>query len=344
MNYFILIIYFLLPFSHLHANVDLENMAQEFVLETKHIHIPGYPNAFNTSMVRWGDHILMSFRDIPYPILNIFNSRLGLIILDKDFNPVGKAQILDNESMFDLIPSRAEDGRLVYIGDRLYLVYSDCKTKLASRGGFRVYITEIVCNKGYFFAKNVECLAYFENEGQHRREKNWTPFDYKGDMLLSYSLHPHLVFRAIIGTSTCETVSLTKGNIDWDWGDLRGGTPGMLIDGQYLSFFHSSKNMSTLHSHDKEIAHYFMGAYTFSPEPPFEITGLSPEPIVGINFYKGKEYKPYWKPVKVVFPCGYIFDEKYIWITYGRDDHETWVVKLDKVGLLNSLVPITKEK
>jgi len=86
--------------------------------------------------------------------------------------------------------------------------------------------------------------------------------------------------------------------------------------------------------------HYFMGAYTFSNSPPFNITQISPEPIWAKNFYSGLNYERYWGSVRVVFPCGFFTDEKFIWITYGRQDHELWIVKLDKQGLLKSLIPI----
>ncbi len=83
-----------------------------------------------------------------------------------------------------------------------------------------------------------------------------------------------------------------------------------------------------------------MGAYTFSASPPFEITKISQEPIVGQNFYDGEYYKPYWVPVRCIFPCGFIIEDLYIYISYGRQDHEIWIAKLDKKALLMSLVPV----
>ena len=87
------------------------------------------------------------------------------------------------------------------------------------------------------------------------------------------------------------------------------------------------------------MVHYFMGAYTFSPDPPFSITSMSPEPIVGEDFYVGPSYKT-WKPMRVVFPGGFIAAEKYIFVVYGKQDHEMWVVKLDKEKLLRSLIKL----
>jgi predicted GH43/DUF377 family glycosyl hydrolase len=82
-----------------------------------------------------------------------------------------------------------------------------------------------------------------------------------------------------------------------------------------------------------------MGAYTFSPEPPFEVTRISPSPIVGKNFYHGVTHRT-WKPLRVVFPGGFVSDEKHVWIVYGRQDHEVWAAKLDKQKLLQSLIPV----
>ena len=91
------------------------------------------------------------------------------------------------------------------------------------------------------------------------------------------------------------------------------------------------------------MTHYFMGAYTFSAKPPFQITRISTEPIIGKNFYNGPAYTT-WKPLRVVFPTGCLMDEDFIWVTYGRQDFEIWVAKFDKQALLESLVscPLTQ--
>src|SRR5271154_2828326 len=97
--------------------------------------------------------------------------------------------------------------------------------------------------------------------------------------------------------------------------------------------------MATKHSNGARIPHYVMGAYVFDANPPFEITHMSPEPIIAKNFYSGQSYKTF-RPVRVIFPGGFIFDKEYIWIAYGRQDHEIWLVKLQKESLLKSLVTV----
>lgn len=335
-----LILLFFCWFSNACGISDLEELTQDFVLETKQINIPGFPIGFNPSIIRWKGSLLMAFRNIPDRRFS-FNSQLYLIRLDDDFEPLGLPQHLDTRSPHSMVPSRAEDPRLIEVNQRLYLVYSDCKEDKISRGGFRVYVAEIHEEEGQFSLVHNEGIFYFEGASQLVREKNWVPFDYKGHLLLAYSLDPHRIFLPFPGTNTCSTFSVSHPIIQWDWGVLRGGTAALPLDEEnYLSFFHSSIPLSTIHSNGQKLDHYVMGAYTFSREPPFEITAISPEPIVGKNFYNGPAYKPYWKPVQVVFPCGFTMDDRYIWIAYGRQDHEIWIAKLNRLALLESLIPV----
>ncbi len=326
----------LLLHTSLYGSIDLDELAQDFVLETKKIEIPGYPHAFNPSIIPFQDGFLMTFRVILNPSY-VFISHIGILRLDHAFNPIGTPQLFDFRESSP-VPSRAEDARLIYIGSRLWMVYTDNPDVVLTKGGFRVFLTEITYDGLFFNLQHIEKLSNFEGETPTKREKNWVPFDYNGEMLLSYSLSPHIVFKPHLGTDSCETVVMTQKDIPWNWGDLRGGTTGLKInDTEYLSFFHSSIPMESVHSNGVTMPHYFMAAYTFSSEYPFEITSISPEPIFGTNFYHGAEYQRYWGSIRCVFPCGHIVDGDYIWISYGRQDHEVWIVKLDKQGLLNSL-------
>jgi predicted GH43/DUF377 family glycosyl hydrolase len=318
-------------------NIDLEERSQPFVLQIKQIEIPGYPHAFNPSIVRWQERLLLSFRVIP-DRKDSFTSWIGLIELDECFNPIGAPQKLEMRSADSSIPCRAEDARLIAVGDILYLIYSDNEEKQISRGGFRVYSAELNCREGLFFLENRERLSIFDKESQEKREKNWVPFDYKGNLLLAYSLSPHTILCPIFGTEECITLSETDRPFSWFWGELRGGTPALrLEDGDYLAFFHSSIPMATIHSDEQTIFHYFTGAYTFSGYPPFALTSISQEPIIAPGFYNGASYAPYWKSVKVIFTCGYLFEGASIFLTYGRDDHEIWIAELNTQSLLESL-------
>ncbi len=314
---------------------DLEDLSQDFVLETKKIEIPGYPGAFNPAIVRWGDTILMAFR-IRYAPTRSTNM-MGFVYLDKEFNPISTPKVLDIRVDVPYA-SHEHDPRLVVIGNRLYIVFSNIMAGTPGIGIRRMYVAELKVEGEDFHIENPECLTDYEGERKDRWEKNWVPFDYKQNLMLAYSLTPHRVLQPV-GGGICDTAGCTTSTIRWNWGVLRGGTPALEIDGQYLAFFHSCKDMTTANSQGKHLIHYFMGAYTFSSEPPFEITKISPKPIVSRGFYSSPFHRT-WKPLRVVFPCGLVADDKHLWVSYGRQDHEMWIAKIDKVGLLKSLTPV----
>lgn len=313
--------------------LDLESMAQDFVLETKQIVIEGYAGAFNSSLIRWHDKLLLCFRVRNDKMISTFE--IGFVWLDDDFNPISTPRILEirnNSTPF----SQNQDPRLIMMNNKVYIVYNNF-IKLDDLVTRRMFVAQLQYQDELFFIDNPVCLQPFEGWSD-RWEKNWVPFVFDDQLLLAYSLMPHRIFQPSLITGQCITVSSTGSSFVWQWGELRGGTPALRYGEEYIAFFHSSIKMPTVHSQGKSMPHYVMGAYTFSAKPPFEITRISPEPIIGKQFYNGPAYNT-WKPLRVVFPMGCVMDEQYIWVTYGRQDFETWVAKLDKKKLYQSLIP-----
>lgn len=328
-----------ISFFSLVSFTDLEERRASFVEETKKIEIPEYPIAFNPSIIRWQGMLLMTFRVIP-DRKQSFTSYLGIVKLDENFCPVSTPQLFELRENSN-IPCRAEDARLIVVKDRLIIAYSDNDQPKISKAGFRMHLAEVLYDGINFSLKDLTRLSQYEGESKDLREKNWVPFDYEGNLLLSYSLSPHKVFLPVFGSQTCDTLFTTYVPILWDFGILRGGTPAIKIGDEYLSIFHSSIPMASLQSNGQTMLHYFMGAYTFAASPPFELKRISKEPIVGKDFYNGPNpYKPYWKPGMYIFPGGILIEENTIFVAYGRQDHEIWIAKLDKQGLLDSLIDI----
>lgn len=306
-------------------DIDLEEMSQEYVLEVKQLHIPGHPMACNASIVRWHDRLILSFdaysagkEDQP--------DLMGLAILDEDFNIMGSPQILD-------IPKNLwQDARLVVLHDALYLVFNG-----AVNGGVRrTFIAQAHFNGTEFTLEEPQALLHFPGENPNQWERNWIPFVYNNSLLLANYLSPHRILRPLLGSQECEEVASSNFSSSWAWGTPKTGTTAQLDGEHYLAFFHSIKVMSSIHSDVTPIQHYFMGAYTFEDRPPFRITGISKEPIVGKHFYHGPEYAM-CKPCRVVFPCGFIMNERFIWVVFGRQDHEIWMAKLEKKRLYDNM-------
>lgn len=330
--FFLLLLSFQFSLS---AFVNLEENKSDFVIATRKLNIPEFPDAFNPCIVRWKGKILMSFR-VRDPETTLTNV-IGVTWLDSQLKPHGPPKILDFKHTMPA-GTMVQDPRLFVVADRLYIIYSNLWFigELSFR---RVFIAELLQEGEIFHIEHPEVFLHFDGIENNKFEKNWTPFKYNEDLLLVYSIEPHKIFMPKYGEKKCYTVAHTEVPIEWKWGELRGGTQAYLLGSEYLTFFHSSKLMRSSHSEGKLMPHYFMGAYTFESHPPFAIRKISPTFIVGEHFYEGPAHNT-WKPLRVVFPAGYIFDDKYIWISYGRQDFESWLVKLDRKKFLNSLKPV----
>ncbi len=324
------------------AEIDYEaQFESNIVLESTKIPIPNFKNAFNPSVIRYQGSLILSFRYIPDRKDN-FTSYIGLVFLNEDLTPQGDARLL-NLRVGSTVKSRAEDARLITVGDKLYAVYSDNPEDKDStkfqRAHFRVYVVEIWFENGEIKLGQPEKLNEFDGNNPNLREKNWIAFDDHGLMKLAYSIEPHLIFLPNLA-GRCVTIANTTRAASWGFGALRGGSPAFLVGDEYLAFFHSSVKESTKHSKGKPMMHYFMGAYTFQKDMPHALTSMSRVPIVGKGFYtdSGEPFKGYWKPVRAIFPGGYVFDDNYIWVAYGKHDEDIWVSKLDRRALMSSLV------
>lgn len=315
---------------------DLDTLAQDFVYEKKQIHIPGFSEPFNPSIVKWKDGYLLSFRTLVNANRPL-HSQIGLVLLNSNFEVISEPQLLNTREKLPLHPSKSEDARLFSINDRIYIIYND-NEEYHDHGTRRMYYSELFFD-GTTFTVQPECINDFPDEKWERWEKNWVPFDYDGTMLLAYSILPHKIFLPIFGMGKCEMLASTTSSFFWPWGNgrLYGGTPALKTEEGYLAFFHSSCKLMTQQTGDFVTWHYFMGAYLFDPHPPFAIKKISPQPIISRGLYDNPLlYK------RVIYPGGYVMDNHNIWIVYGREDCECWVIRIDKQKLLESLVPVNE--
>jgi predicted GH43/DUF377 family glycosyl hydrolase len=334
----------LIALSCLHTTIygentlqDLSAFSDDFIIENRKIDIPGYPDAFNPSIVEYGDGYLMSFRHFTLEEEKKV-SYIGLMRLNKDFSPKGTPVLLNTRTKHPAVPSRSEDARIFYVDGRLYVVYND-DVSPKNNTPRKMYYAEILETDESFIC--TAPLRLSSNAGPlHRDEKNWIPFDFDGQLYFSYSINPHKILYPTNQTNHYSARYSTHGDIEWNWGELRGGTPAVLFEDSYVAFFHSMNYIKSIYSDDEEKYHYYMGAYLFEPEPPFNVTHMSATPILGMGLFESD--KPREKVV--VFPGGFVADDHYFWVVYGKDDSECWVVKLDKFQLINTLVSVNTRK
>lgn len=317
------------------AHPFYEKTGRKLVTATKRIVLNKYTDAWNPSILKIDGGYLMSFRYTPDRANQPWLSFIGIVKLNEKFDPVGEAELLDSR-FGNTVPSQAEDARLFQMQNKTYLLYNDCPNEVWYNGYQRrdMYLAELSLKSGrYVLGKPVKLV----NPKKYNNiiQKNWVPFVWNNLLYFSYSISPHDVMLPNLETGNVVTSFETSSYCAWRFGALRGGTPAVLVDGQYLAFFHSAEMTSSMASWGEKLWHYFMGAYTFSAEPPFEITGMTPFPIIGKGFYSHVNYNK-----RVIFPGGFVASGSNIYVAYGKDDWEIWIATLDKKILMESILPV----
>jgi hypothetical protein len=187
-------------------------------------------------------------------------------------------------------------------------------------------------------------------------QKNWTPlvgnlptnfFHYLGNVI-----HPHRVvelsrgwkYHKRIAKSIAETWPVNSTINDyWPYGTIRGGTPALLDkeNNVFLSFFHSSTVPER--TGENILKTYVVGAFLFcNRHPEYKLLKMSRFPIAHPAMYTGK-----WPDLPfavhhmdyIIFPMSFIVskDHRKIYLTYGRQDTEGWILTLDYQGLMASM-------
>lgn len=79
---------------------------------------------------------------------------------------------------------------------------------------------------------------------------------------------------------------------------------------------------------------------TLSRQPPFAITHMSAEPIVSHSFINESFGWAYKSVDYIVFPMGFLFDDNCIYVSYGKNDRDGWILKLNRSEFVRSLKPV----
>lgn len=326
------IAFILLLFSTLYAELVFEK-ENHILIENKRIYFEDYPDAFNPSIVNYGDGYLLTFRYVPFE-RNQNLSYIGICLLNDAFEPISKPEILLTRHKNSITQSQSEDARLFQYRNKLFVIYNDnIEVNNPTTSDRRdIFIAEVLFIDGHFTLSAP--LKLWCNEKQNQLwQKNWVAFEWNHILYLSYSINPHEILYANLITGECFSNFSSSFMLDWEYGSLRGSSQATLVDGEYFALIHSGKKMPSPTDAEEMVWYYFMGAYTFSSKPPFEIRRISQKPIVAEGFYEPGDL---WK--NVIFPGGYVVQDPYIHIVYGKNDSEIWIATLEKKALLESLV------
>jgi predicted GH43/DUF377 family glycosyl hydrolase len=310
----------------------LHDLADSAIVFTRKIQIPGYPKAFNPSLIPFQDGYLLSFRTRHRAKPGTLHARrkdvsfLGVVQLDRDFRVIEKsAQLLDVTSYADHFSSTAEDGRLFKVGSRIFIFFNDFP--ISKNKGYALYFAELIEKESRFvFKEPAKQLQYAQAISI---EKNWSPFSSGDKIYLTYSDQPRVILEVDIKTGDCKQAARYCINWQWQWGEIRGGTPALQLGETLLTFFHSSIPSDLKKSKGGRL--YMMGAYIFDAHFPFTPQRVTALPL-GEKEYYTKENRH-----NVVFPGGIAIKEDLIHVAWGKNNKQIYITTFEKSKLLNSL-------
>ncbi len=326
------------------------------IKSVKKLDIRGVKAPYNASVVEDKDGFLMVFRydvkerreffgiktpfrqKIPFPSQKMpFKTFIGAIRLDKNFNQISEVQKIDTQSDF------SEDPRIFTAEGKLYLSYNDMQENDVYSRSMRLAELDPITLQPIFISDIDQHINFVE--------KNWVPFTRKEAsgkerIYFGYGINPHKIMGMQDPQSNQmdhpvfpHTVAFQK--MPWKekkWGVLRGGTPALIVDGQYLAFFH------TLFYENKR-PWYAMGAYTFEANPPYRVTAVSATPILFKGIYDTPAINTAHSKKKAIYPAGMVLgkedNEDVVYLTCGENDSAVKVLTFNKDALLKSLTPVT---
>ena len=104
---------------------------------------------------------------------------------------------------------------------------------------------------------------------------------------------------------------------------LRGGTPPVWLAGRYVAIMHTVYQRAGR-------SLYALAAYSFRAAPPYAIDAMS------APFSLSARPTPY--------PIGLLATRRHLYLSYGVEDSEWLIAKLDRQKLLDALVPVRTER
>jgi predicted GH43/DUF377 family glycosyl hydrolase len=337
-NKYFLFVIFLFKGSHLFSGsempfpIDLYGIPfadkQGIILDVKNVPVRDIKAPYNAALIKGGnwDYLLIFRYDIKKK-WKLKNNYIGCVELDKNFEQKEDFKNIDTTSNF------SNDPRLFKAGSRFFLVYNDI-VSLGSRDRI-IKIAELdVSNFQLNYITDLDRKI-------KKTEKNWTPFSYQNnsaeEIYFIYTIDPQIVLKLENPRENkLKDINFDSNpiNFPWYWGIPRGGTHAELIDGEYLSFFHSSFT-------DRNGKHwYVMGAFTFEANPPFRVTGVSPHPLLFKGIYSSPHSKGSSSRLRCIFPTGLVLseDDSKILVSCGENDSAVKIITFDKKALLKSLI------
>lgn len=152
--------------------------------------------------------------------------------------------------------------------------------------------------------------------GRREWEKNWQFFEHERELYAVYEIGPTHKILHVRG-DRADLFAETPTRLNWSGGEMRGGAPPVRVGDVFYHWFHGARDV-----HGRR--RYNVGVYAFKAKPPFNVVGMTPDPILWAD---PRNCPPeIW--ADVVFPGGASYDPgSGLWtVTCGI--HDRWFEQL----------------
>jgi predicted GH43/DUF377 family glycosyl hydrolase len=313
------------------------------IQEVRRLVVEGAETGYNPSAIRVTDDlILIAYRVSIAPANSPGQDFVECAFLNEDLRQQSPRVRLDLNS------DGCEDPRLARIGNQVCLVYGIPMWDGSDWRQRRLAIAHLEVDETGLAVRVIDSSPLPPVKPGVKCEKNWTPFQYNNDLLLSYCLIPHTVVKRR-GQGEWELLGETSRPIIWPSTYISGGTPAIKLPqaDEYLGFFHAvsfpfDRLRDTECDELRFLSHsryYTFGAYTFASTPPFKLLKASPHPLT----FEGMLNVPNTRmsrDERVLFPGGLLIDGEYSLLFIGENDSAMKAIRFQTDSLLKSLVPI----
>ncbi len=164
-------------------------------------------------------------------------------------------------------------------------------------------------------------------------EKNWIWFMHNGEWYCIYSINPMIVFKVGRDGGMVQEWKNKEVKVPWTHGlPIRGGTVPYRVGDEYYAFFHTSTVWQAPRRR------YYMGAYTFSAEPPFELKRITSRPLLTGSEH---DFRALGGPL-VIFPNGSLLVDDNWLVVFGVNDENCGWIKIPFSALEERMEPVQR--
>lgn len=268
----------------------------------------------NASIAKHDNRIWCSYRT---QHLYDYDSESFIEELDSEFETISsKRLVAENQN------TAFEDVRLFSFGGKLLAFY----TYFPFNMGEWTWIYGVGYGEVDLESGMIKNQVSLRDLSRRDNEKNWCPYNYKGELFMLTDFDPFLRVIKIdqIGqaNSAKEFFKSAKNTEGWAYGELRGGTPLISKPGDKDSYFYGFAHSYRRGENGFERNYYYTAVKFNHVSQCFQ---YCPVPLPYDDKEVNEDYDLLWrysndKTLKVIFPIGIMHHNEGVAVSFGKDD------------------------